>query len=363
MRLMRLTLINMKRQLKNPLFLIMSLVMPVILVVNVFGGRSKEEMKVIGSIGIINSSNSVYSEKLVENLSERYDVSHIIGEEESNGDNIRNLIMDNKLMVVYEIGEDFQGALEKGKIPKIKCYRTEGTTGTIIAENIITTYINSVAKESVSEGLSLNAITTEITNSSNDKSKGTTTTAVLMICYFMMIGGSVITDDLLKLKSQKVLKRTISTANSDKEVVGSIFLAAFLIQGLISTVGFFVVKPIIKLENCNIPLIILVIFLGSLVATAIVSAATRWIKNPSMASLFVVLYGLLSYGAGMAGTISSSLESVPAIITRISTISPFAWLFKIMETGEILIPTLVIVLMSIVFFTAGSFRLREFAKE
>jgi len=266
-------------------------------------------------------------------------------------------------MVVYEIGEDFQSALEKGEIPKIKCYRTEGTTGTIIADNVITTYVNATAKESVSEGLSSNVITTEIISNGNDKSKGITTTAVLMICYFMMIGGSIITEDLLKLKSQKALKRTISTANSDKEVVGSIFLAAFLIQGIISTIGFFIVKPLIKLENCNISLIILVIFLGSLIATATVSAATRWIKNPSLASLFVVLYGLLSFGAGMFGSISSSLESVPAVIIRISAISPFAWLFKVMETGEILIPTLVIVLMSLVFFTAGSFRLREFVKK
>jgi len=353
----------MKRQLKNPFFLLVSLAMPVVMVLNLFGGESDEEKKIIGSIGIIDNSNSVYSAELVENLSERYDISHIIGEEEREGDHIRNLIMDNKLTVVYEIGEDFQNALEKVEIPKIKCYRTEGTTGTIIADNIITTYVNSTAKESVSEGLSSNAITAEITSSGKEKSKGSTTSAVLMLCYFMMIGGSIITEDLLKLKSQKVLKRTISTANSDKEVVGSIFLSAFLIQGVISSVGFIILKGLLKLENCNIPLIILVIFLGSLVATATVAAATRWIKNPSLASLFVVLYGLLSYGAGMFGSIASSLESVPAVITRISAISHFAWLFKIMDTGEILIPTIVIVLMSLVFFTAGSFRLREFAKE
>ena len=363
MRLMRLILINMKRQLKNPGFLLIGLVMPVIMVISIFGGDSKEENKVLGRIGIIDKSNSAYSEELIENLSKRYKISNMVGQEEREGDYIRQLIMDDKLTVVYEIGEDFQEVIDSGKIPKIKCFKTEATTGTIIAEDIITSFVNGKVQEGLSTGLSTNAVTTEITSTSKDKGAGNLTTMVLLLCYFMMMGGSILTEDLIKLKSQKVLRRTISTANSDKQVLGSIFISVFLIQGVITSIGFIIVRRILNINYGNLPLIILVIFLGSLIATATIAASTRWIKNPILASLFMVIYSLIIYGLGMFGSISSSLENVPAAITRISAISPFAWMYKMLNEGELLLPSIVIILMALVFFTAGSFRLRDFAKE
>ena len=358
MRLIRLTLINMKRQLRNPVLLLMGLVVPVFMLMFIFGDRTDDGSKIIGSIGIIEKSNSAYSAELIEELSQRYKISIISGDTED----IRKQIMDNKVTVVYEIGEDFKEALEKGEIPTVKCYRTEATVGTIIADDIIRTYINDLAREGVSEGLSTNIITTEIKNSSEEK-KGNYTTMVLMICYFMMMGGSIIAEDLLKLKSQKVLRRTISTGNTDKEVLGGIFISAFLIQGILGTIGFMISKLLLNMGDCNMFLVVLVIFLGSLTATAVVAAATRWIKNPAMASLSVVVFGLLAFGAGMFGSTASSFDNIPEAIIRVSAISPFTWLYKIMDTGEVITPTIVIILMALVFFTAGSFRLREFAKE
>lgn len=358
MRLIRLTLINMKRQLRNPFILLMSLVIPVFMVMLIFGDRTDEGSKIIGSIGIIEKSNSVYSAELIEELSQRYKISTMSGDI----DDIRKQIMDNKFTVVYEIGEDFQETLETGEIPTVKCYRTEATVGTIIADDIITTYINALAREGVSEGLSTNIITTEIKDSSEEK-KGNYTTMVLMICYFMMMGGSIMTEDLLRLKSERVLRRTISTGNTDREVLGGIFISAFLIQGILGIIGFMISKLLLNMGDCNLFLVVLVIFLGSLMATAVVAAATRWIKNPSMASLSVVVFGLLAYGAGMFSSTASSFDNIPTVIIRASTISPFTWLYKIMDTGEVIIPTIVIILMALVFFTAGSFRLREFAKE
>lgn len=56
-------------------------------------------------------------------------------------------------------------------------------------------------------------------------------------------------------------------------------------------------------------------------------------------------------------------KNIPVSLSRMSIISPFTWLLKIINTNEIIVPTLIIVLMSLVFFTAGSFRLRQFVKE
>lgn len=363
MRLMRLTLINMKRQLKNPVFLLLSLVMPMVMMMTSNGGNSKGENTIIGSIGIIDNSNSAYSAKLTESLSKRYNITNMVGENEKTSENVRKLIMDDKLTVVYEIPEDFQETMERGQVPEIKGYKTEATTGTIIAEDIITNYINNQIQESLSEGLSTNAIVTEITTTSKDKSTGVAASRALMLCYFMFMGGSAITEELIKLKSQKVLRRTISTANTDKQVLGSLFLSSFFLQGMLSSAGFIFLKVFLNLENCNLPLIIFVLFLGSLISTAVIVAATRWIKNPMLASLFVVIYGLVNFGLGTFGAATNFIENVPAVLINLGLTSPFAWLSKILNEGEILIPTLVIILMSLVFFTAGSFRLRDFAKE
>ncbi|MEG2017915.1 MAG: ABC transporter permease [Clostridium sp.] len=364
MRLMRLTLINMKRQLKNPAILLLSLVMPMVMMMSSNGVNSKgEENSIIGSIGIIDNSNSAYSAKLTESLSKRYNITNMVGENEKTSENVRTLIMDDKLTVVYEIPEDFQETMERGQVPEIKGYKTEATTGTIIAEDIITNYINNKVQERVSEGLSTNAIVTEITTTSKDKSTGVAASMALMLCYFMFMGGSAITEELIKLKSQKVLRRTISTANTDKQVLGSLFLSSFLLQGMLSSAGFIFLKVFLNLEHCNLPLIIFVLFLGSLISTAVIVATTRWIKNPILASLFVVIYGLVNFGLGTFGAATTSIENVPAVLINLGLTSPFAWLSKILNAGEILIPTLVIILMSLVFFTAGSFRLRDFAKE
>ena len=59
----------------------------------------------------------------------------------------------------------------------------------------------------------------------------------------------------------------------------------------------------------------------------------------------------------------AEFENVPEIVNKISLVSPFTWLLKIIETGNALVPTIVIILMSAVFFTAGSFKLRDFVKD
>ena len=76
-----------------------------------------------------------------------------------------------------------------------------------------------------------------------------------------------------------------------------------------------------------------------------------------------MVFGLLAFGLGMLGTELTDYKNIPISISRISIISPFTWLLRIINTNDIILTTLIIVLMSLVFFTAGSFRLRQFVKE
>lgn len=355
MGLIRLTLINIKRHLKNPLMLIIMLLLPIGMIILLSKGGGSEG---IGSIGVIDNSQSQYSNEIIEKLNEKYSVYIIDGTIEDN----MKLIMENKVGAIYSIESNFRELIDKGETPSVKAYKSQSTTGAIMAEDIITSYINDKLQEDISTGLSTNSTVATIqTPDVVDKNEYTMT--IVMICYLMMIGGSIITDDIIQLKAQKVLKRTISTANRDIEILGSLFLSTFIIQGTLSSLAFVILQGILKMPNCNIAQGILIIFLASMFTTAIVVAATRWVKNQSLASLFVVLFGLLSFGIAMFGAELNSFNNIPGIINKISIISPFTWLLKIINTGEILVPVIIIILMSAVFFTAGSFRLREFVKE
>ncbi len=355
MGLIRLTLINIKRHLKNPFMLIVTLILPIGMILFLSNGGGSEG---IGSIGIIDNSMSQYSDEIIDKLNERYSVYIVDGSLEDN----MNLLMENKVGAIYVIESNFKELLDKGEAPKVKAYKSQTTTGSIMAEDIITTYINDKLQEDISAGLSTNSTVT-IIQTSDVVDKGDYTMTIIMICYLMMIGGSIITEDIMKLKAQKVLRRTIATANSDIEILGSLFLSTFIIQGVLSSLAFVILQSILKMPNCNIFQGILIIFLASMFTTAVIVAVIRWIKNQILASLFIVLFGLISFGIAMFSLEFNAFESVPDIINNISIISPFTWLLKIINTGEILVPIVIITLISAVFFTAGSFRLREFVKE
>ncbi|WP_346929066.1 ABC transporter permease [Clostridium sp.] len=355
MRLIRLVLINMKRQFKSPSMLLMTLIFPVAMILVINGGGLSNGSE---SIGIIDKSNSNHSTEVIERLSEEYSISTLEGQIEDNF----NLLRENKLGAIYVIDDNFQDLLDNGELPKIKCYRTEAASGSIMAEDILTNYVSGVVEEEVSEGLSTNSTIAVIVDEEVD-SKEDYRMTVLMLCYFMMIGGSIIAGEIIKLKEQKVLKRTIATSNSDITILGSLFISSFIIQGVLSCLAFIILTILLKLPNNNIPQGMLIIFLSSLVTTSIIVAVTRWIKNASLASLSTIVFGIFAFGIGFLESELDTFEGVPEIISRISVISPFTWLLKIIDTGKIIIPILIISLMAIMFFTAGSFRLREFVKE
>ena len=354
MQLGRLVLINIKRQLKNPSILLMTIVMPVIMLL--FMNRTTTNEKLEG-IGIIDNSKSNYSKEMVLKIEKEYTVDKLSGQIEDN----YNLLRENKLGVIYVIEDNFQKQIEDGKAPKVKSYTIETSNGSMMAENIIKNYIFNTLEEKVTEGLSTNSITTVVQNVKEEKE--TYKMTIIMLCYFMMLGGGIISTEIIKLKEQKVLRRTIATANKDVTILGSLFISSFLLQGIVSVVGFIFLANIIEIPTNKIPEGSFIILLGSLITTAVVVAVTRWIKNPVIASLSTIIFGLLAFGLGMLGTELTDYNNIPTSISRISIISPFTWLLRIINTNEIIVPTLIIVLMSLVFFTAGSFRLRQFVKE
>jgi ABC-2 type transport system permease protein len=356
MRLIRLIIINLRRILKNPSLILMTFLLPMIVLYGIVGRNSDDNS--LGKLGILDKSSEKYSKVIIDYLSEKYDIELLEGSIEDS----YNALRDKKIAVTYVFDENFDTTIESGNVPKVKGYSVESGMGSVIAEKIITDNINKLLEENINTGLSTNSVEAVIVNN-NESSNESFYMTVLMICYFMMIGGSLITDDIIKLRTQKVLKRTISTGNSDKTILGSLYLSSFIIQSIISSITLIVSVKLYKVENYNLGQGVLTIILCSLVTTAIIVAATRWLKNQTIASLAVVIFGLLSFGLGTVGNILDEFTNIPEFMVYLSVISPFSWLGKIVNDGQIFAPSIVIILMSAVFFTAGSFRLRDYVKE
>lgn len=354
MRLMQLTIVQMKQYLKNSMILIMGLIFPTLLLLGIFGFKHGSDEKV----GVINNDKSEISIKLIDKLSEEYNVNEYKGALE---DNMRYL-RDNEVGAIYVIDEEFSQMLQYRKIPKISAYKKEEQAGAIKAENIIETFGKGNLEEKTEMGLSNNYIET-IIEKEEESDKDNFLASLLMICYFMLLDSSFIIDNILKQKASKVLRRSIVTPNSDRRILGGIFGASFLIQGILSSLAFVIVNGVLSFKNVNIPLSFFVIMLCSLVCTSIVIASTRWLKNPALASFAVMMIAIASMGLAMMGSGLMDVSNVPEILTKLSLISPFYWLMQIADEGEILVGILVLILTSAVFFTAGSFRLRDFIKE
>lgn len=356
MRLIRLIIINLRRILKNPSLILMTFLLPMIVLYGIVGRNSDDNS--LGKLGILDKSSEKYSKVIIDDLSKKYDIELLEGSIEES----YNALRDKKIAVTYVFDENFDTTIESGNVPKVKGYSVESGMGSVIAEKIITDNINKLLEENINTGLSTNSVEAVIVNN-NESNNASFYMTVLMICYFMMIGGSVITDDIIKLRTQKVLKRTISTGNSDKTILGSLYLSSFIIQSIISSITLIASVKLYKVENYNLGQGVLTIILCSLVTTAIIVAATRWLKNQTIASLAVVIFGLLSFGLGAVGNILDEFTNIPEFMVYLSVISPFSWLGKIVNDGQIFAPSIVIILMSAVFFTAGSFRLRDYVKE
>ncbi|MBS5950852.1 MAG: ABC transporter permease [Clostridium sp.] len=356
MRLITLTIINIKRTIKNPAMLLMTFLFPMVVLFGVVGTGA--EGSSLGKIGIIDNTSGKYSKNLIQELEEKYDIENLEGTVEDSYNDLR----DKKLAMVYVLNEDFDKNIDLGKTPKIENYVVETGMGSIIAEDIINNYVNNLLEESINSGLSTNSIDSVIVES-YEKDSNDYYMAVIMICYFMMIGATIITEDILKLKAQKVLKRVISTGNKDRQILGSLYISSFIIQAVISSLSLIVAIMMFKIERFNLGLGILAITLCSLITTAIIMTVTRWVKNQTLASLAVVIFGLLAFAVGILGTNLDEFSNVPKAIGYLSVISPFSWLGKIINGESIFISIIVIVLMSLAFFTLGSFKLRDYVKE
>lgn len=355
MRLLNLILVNIKRYLKNPMNILFMFCLPLVVLFLIY---NSDDGGHVGNIGVVNNDKGILGQELIDELNENYYVNIY----EGNTDEALEDLRKNDIGEIYVLGEDFSETIEKGKKPKVENYKVSSEVGGILAVAKVDSFINEKVKEEVAPGLENSFIKSEVIRKEKNSTQQYKMT-VLMICYFLFIGGTGLTEDMLKLKSQRVLRRSITTPNKDYEILGGIFFGMFSIQALLSSLAFLAVVFLCKISLPSIWIPILLICLSSFIGTSVILASTRWIKNPSLATMGCVVYSLISFVLSMVSMNLIDFEGTPQIVSNISKLFPFHWMANMLETGEVLMGTIILVLMGLCFFTAGCFRLRDYVKD
>lgn len=355
MRIISHIFVNFKRYITNPLLIGMTFIFPILIILGTnFTSKEGET----GQVGIIDNDQSEYSQELSNKISESYDVIKLEGTAEAN----YGKLIDDDINTIYVIDNNFSKDIEAGTVPKLSSYNKGDTEGTMVLDNMVNNIISEMLKENIVGGISKNSITTEIHHEEVEKDDNSIH-SLLMIFFYMFMGNTGAAVDILLLKKSKVLRRDISTPNRDIEIFGGIFGALLIIQWILSTLAYLVIRTALGMSYGNLGIIIWTLFLCSLVSTAVVIFVTRWIKNQVLGMLAISMISMISFLLALVGMQLDSFTGVPQLLTTLSIISPFQWMLKIVADRQIIIPSIILVLMSLVFFTAGSFKLRDYVKE
>ncbi|HBF6274182.1 TPA: ABC transporter permease [Clostridioides difficile] len=353
--MIRLTVANIKRYLKNHTLLINMVMLPIILIfsLNFFINNSGNQSMYFSPVAIVSDSSGKYEHKLI-NSSKLKENSFRLNEQ----DKAMNLLKNNKVSAVFVLDKNFSNSIDNLQRPVVKCFKIENGGGSLWAESQIESFITKSLKLKMDKNIDDKFTKTNIIDNKPDKNKGSFL-VVFLICYFMYINAAHLASDLFTLKKSNVLKRLISTDNKDIKIIFSIFLGLFFIQSIVYT---FALLCFSIIEDFNLSLNVLMIVLAnSFVSTGFVFWIARVFKNESSISLISTFYSLI----GLAISLSSLIPSMDKLsfMANLSKLTPFYWTIDaIKNNGSILINIIVLILIGIIFVTAGSLKLRDFAK-
>lgn len=353
--MIRLILANIKRYIKNPSLLANIVMIPIVIVVtlNVFSSNSDNQSMYFSPVAVVSNYSGKYEHKLISNSKLKENTFGL-----SEQDKAMNLLKNNKVSAVFVLDKNFSTDIDSLKRPVVKCFKTENGGGSLWAESQIDSFITNSLKLKLDKNINEKLTKTSIIDKKPDKNKNSFS-AVFMICYFMYINAAHLASDLFALKKSNVLRRLISTKHKDIKIIFSILLGLFFIQAIVYTLilGCLTFVGDFKLT----PNILMIVLANSFVSTGFVFWVARVFKSESSISLVTTFYSLI----GLAISISSLIPSMSELsfMTNLSKLTPFYWTINAIKSNDsILINVIVLILIGIVFVTAGSFKLRDFAK-
>lgn len=352
MGLIDLTIVNLKRFIKNPLILAMTFLLPLGTLIGInYEGAKTDRLNVI----VVDNDCSNKSEKLIDEVKKIADVKIKKG----NSKKYYEQVEKEDYAAIYEIPKGFESNIKDAKYDTVKRYADKDSTNLQLINDVVDNYIKTQVLEN--QGIKYDYKSeTDITDINEEKD--TSMMNVMMLCYFMSICSSVISQDIIKMKQQNILKRSLTTANTDRKILGGIFLSVFILEAIVYNITLVITKYSMNISGINLGFSMLAITLSAFMTTAMIIFFTRYIKNPGISSFVIAGLGIVFFIFAMCNSVIGQFENIPTLLKLISVLSPLYWVANVINGTKIIFSSAIIILMTLAFFTFGSFRLREYIK-
>jgi ABC-2 type transport system permease protein len=165
--------------------------------------------------------------------------------------------------------------------------------------------------------------------------------------------------ELFALKSEKTLRRALTTANTPAQVIGAVFSAQFIIVILGYIIIFFINAFINTRELLpQAPIIILNLAMTTAVALSLAVFIARIVKNEK---LIAIVLQIILCGSSFIGGSFMPLEFLPKGIRAISKFTPQYWAIESIKNVRYEY-SLIVLLFAVLLFTAGTVSARSFAE-
>ncbi|MGL4742496.1 MAG: ABC transporter permease [Sarcina sp.] len=348
MSFIRLVIANIKRFAKNPTILAFTIMVPIVAIVaftGMFDSNNKQ------SLAVIDMDNTVISKELIEEISQSYDINIFSKKDELNLENTES-------KAILTINEGYEKNIKEGVIPSVELEELIDFEGNKSLAFNIEAFTRKKLKSSILKEDMENIINTTLTEEENIM-KGVM--AMMMLIYYCMLGTMMINDDILKLKQQNILKRSITTANESRKIIGAIFTSSCLFTTFTSLIAFAAIYKLGFLEGVNPINGLITIILANIIFVSTTIFVVRWFKDPKIVAPVSSITGVVIFLLGLLGIIIDIIPQNLAFLEVFAVLSPYYWMSKIL-LGEVLIGVIVMLLIGGAVFTAGSYRLKDFVQ-
>lgn len=352
--------INIKMLLKNKKNIISSFLIPALIVL-LMGFIFTKIQNSDNQSALILSDKGSYGKEFVNEIKKTTSIK--IYEKQDGIEKVKS----RKLSACYEVPENFSDMINKGEKPHIVIYQLEKgvepgnfqfNANSIINKMVLRNEFKTNGTDVTLQQLSYKK--TNIKVVSTDKTSIDSVGDVVLlniIISFSLFGAIGIATEFFELKKQNVLKRSFTTANKPKTILGSTLTAMFIISSIGYSAIFVLSSLMFSSNNFSKCLIIILnIVLMVFMALSLGMLVTRLVKNENLIPM--VLNIVISVTCFIGGSFMP-IEFLPKSITMFSKFTPQYWALQSINTGNPWL-SLMVLLFSLVFFTAGTYKTKDF---
>lgn len=386
MKIIQYSFMHLQRILKDKKILLLGMLMPTLVVSIVVFFTNKSENVSSSSIyvDVVNQDTGLKGEELINELE---DTGVINLTKVTLEDGERRVKSGNSSFAII-IPEKFSSALEQAdsEATEVSILKlSQGNVDNIVSNKInsfimnntlvakVVNNINSDNSDKIKNKLINNIQDSKVkveksTFSTEEKTKTVNMAFLGVMISFMMYTMIYFVNEIMEIKRNGTLRRSISTPNSNITIGGALLLS-FLVTEWIQVavmVGF--TKIVLKVNWGNSYTALFLVFTAFiLVILSLGLLLSRWMKNETQSAIVVNMVATLT---GAVSGCFVSVEYLPGIFQKIASFTPQNWVLNALKEVMLnnkgiyaVLPSIgILLLFATAFFTAAASSLRTVAQ-